>query len=103
MTQKIDGGAPVVRPPDTGNTSAAARAGSERSQPVAAASMADSVRLTGEAEGLQALERELGSVPAGIDLARVNALRSALADGRYQVDPQRIATRMLELDRDLGK
>lgn len=103
MTQKIDGGTPVVRPADTGNTSATARAGSEHSQPVAATSAADSVRLTGEAESLQALERELGSVPAGIDLARVNALRNSIADGSYQVDPQRIATRMLELDRDLSK
>ena len=79
------------------------RAGSERSQPVAATGAAGSVRLTGEAESLQALERQLGAAPAGIDVARVNALRAAIADGSYQVDAARIASGMLDLDRALTK
>ncbi|TYT26289.1 flagellar biosynthesis anti-sigma factor FlgM [Luteimonas viscosa] len=100
MTQKIDGTGPIARPPETASRPLpAARAGAERSAPVAAA---ESIRLTGEAEGLQALERELGTGPAGIDLARVNALRAAIADGSYQVDAQAVATRMLDLERQLG-
>lgn len=100
MTHKIDGGLPVARPPETAAT---ARAGSERNQPVAAAAAADSVRLTGEAEGLHALGRQLGTAPAGIDVAKVNALRTAIADGSYRADPQHIATRMLDFERELGK
>lgn len=103
MTHKIDGGLPAVRPLEASNAHAIARAGSERGQPVAAAPAADSVRLTGEAESLQALERQLGSAPAGIDVARVDAIRTSLADGSYRIDPQQIATRLLDLERELGK
>ena len=102
MTHKIDGGVPVARAPAAVNASATARAGSERSQPIAAATASDSIRLTGEAEGLQALERQLGAAPAGIDVARVNALRAAISDGSYRVDAQEVATRMLDLERQLG-
>mgnify|MGYP006193216965 CR=1 FL=1 len=98
----IDGTPPPIRPTDPAAIGAAqSRAGEERSQPVAAAPPADSVRLTGEAEGLQAMQRELGA--PGIDLAKVNEVRAALADGSYRVDPQQIATRMLALDSELGQ
>ncbi|MGH8073613.1 MAG: flagellar biosynthesis anti-sigma factor FlgM [Lysobacter sp.] len=102
MTTKIDGTPPPIRTTDPAAIGAAqSRAGEERSQPVAAAPPADSVRLTGEAEGLQAMQRELGA--PGIDLAKVNEVRAALADGSYRVDPQQIATRMLALDSELGQ
>ncbi len=102
MTHKIDAGLPVARAQAATHASATARAGGERGEPVAAAAAGDSIRLTGEAEGLQALERQLGAAPAGIDVARVNALRTAIADGSYRVDAQEIATRMLDLERQLG-
>lgn len=100
MTQKIDGGG-VSRPIENVTTGASARAGTDRTAPVAAPG-GDSLRLTGEASGLQTLARELGAAPAGIDMAKVNAVRAALADGSYQVDPAKIADRMLRLERDLA-
>lgn len=103
MTHKIEGSLPAVRPAETATTSATQRAGNERAQAVAATGAAESVRFTGEAESLQALERELGAAPAGLDMARVNALRSAIADGSYRVDAEQIASRMLDLDRALTK
>lgn len=103
MTHKIEGAQPLARPSEPVATSAADRAGAERGQPVSAASTAESVRFTGEAESLQALERQLGSAPAGIDVARVNALRAAIADGSYRVDAGQVASRMLDLDRALTK
>lgn len=103
MTYKIDGTPPATRPAENIATSAPMRAGNERAQAVSATDAAGSVRFTGEAESLQALERQLGSAPAGIDMARVNALRSAIADGTYRVDAEQIASRMLELDRALTK
>jgi negative regulator of flagellin synthesis FlgM len=102
MTHKIEGTPAAARTGDVARTVAPPRAGANRDTPVAAAAAADSVRLTGEAEGLQALERQLGAAPAGIDLAKVNALRAALADGSYKVDAQQVADRMLRLERDLG-
>ena len=102
MSHKIDSGLTAARPPDPVTASSTARAGGERGQPVAAVAPSDSVRLTGEAEGLQALERQLGAAPAGIDVARVNEVRAAIADGSYRVDAQQIANRMLALDSALS-
>lgn len=102
MTHKIDGPSPAARAAEPLATAAASRAGGERGAPVAATTAADSLRLTGEAEGLQALERQLGAAPAGIDAGRVEALRAAISDGSYQVDAQAIATRMLDFDRALS-
>ena len=98
MTQKIDGGLPRI---DSVATSATPRAGTDRTTPVAAPE-GDSLRLTGEAAGLRTLARELGAAPPGIDLAKVNAVRAALADGSYRIDPARIADRLLGLERDLA-
>ncbi|HEY5803455.1 MAG TPA: flagellar biosynthesis anti-sigma factor FlgM [Lysobacter sp.] len=105
MTNKIDGGLPAARPPEAAVTSATTRAGTsaERSEAIGATTATDSVRLTGEAEGLQALERQLGNGPASIDIARVNAVRSAIADGSYRIDAQAIASRMIDLDQQLSK
>lgn len=102
---KIEGTAMPLRPVDASATTAAhgARAGGERTAPIAATPAADSLRLTGEATGLQALERELGAAPAGIDVARVNSIRAALADGSYRVDAQAIAGRMLDLENALTR
>jgi len=102
MTHKIDN-APLPRPLESVSTRPTSRAGAEREAPVAATPPADSVRLTGEATGLQALERELGEAPASFDTARVDAVRAAIADGSYRIDPQAIADRMLSLERDLSQ
>lgn len=105
MNHKIQGLPPALsRAAETG-TAVPARnpAGAERSQPVEATPAADSMRLTGEAAGLQALQRELGSAPAGIDVEKVNAVRAALADGSYQVDPQQVADRLLAFESELLK
>jgi negative regulator of flagellin synthesis FlgM len=102
---KIEGAAAPPRPVEAGSAAAAhgARAGGERTAPIAATPEADSVRLTGEATGLQALERELGAAPAGMDAARVNEIRSSLAEGSYRIDPNAIANRMLDLENALTR
>jgi negative regulator of flagellin synthesis FlgM len=102
MTTKIDGLSPSpARVVDTTASAATARAGTDRTQPVGAAPAADSVRLTGEATGLQAaVENQLGRA-APLDMARVNAVKAALADGSYQVNPQEIANRLVALERQM--
>lgn len=101
---KIDGIGTSPRPVETVSapTVQAARGGAERSAPVAAVPATDGLRLSGEAAGLQALERELGAAPAGIDMARVNAVRASISDGSYRIDPQAIAGRMIDFDRALS-
>lgn len=102
---KIEGAVPTLRPVETTAPTAVQgnRAGAERSAPVAAAPAADSLRLTGEATGLRQMARELGEGPADIDMARVNAVRAALADGSYRIDPQAIAGRMIDMDNALSR
>ena len=99
MSQKIDGNLQVpqalcsVTTPANKpgvSTDAAAR-------PVEAA---DSLRLTGEATNLQAIERELTTAPA-IDAQRVAAVRESLQNGTYKINPDAIASRMLDLDQQL--
>jgi negative regulator of flagellin synthesis FlgM len=103
MTHKIDGTG-LTRPLENVASTAAgsARAGPDRMQP-SAAPEGDSLRLTGEASGLQAMAHKLAAGPAGIDQARVEAVRAAIAAGTYQIDPARIADGLLGLERDLAR
>ena len=100
MSHKIEGTPPpAVR--STGPVGGrVAPAGADRSSPVEAAQAGDSLRLTGEATSLQAMQRELSAAPA-IDTARVQAVREALENGSYQINPDAIAKRMLDLDGQL--
>jgi negative regulator of flagellin synthesis FlgM len=61
----------------------------------------DSVSLTETAARLQVLENRLKDDP-GVDSKRVEALRQAIADGSYRVDPQRVADRLLAFEQALG-
>jgi negative regulator of flagellin synthesis FlgM len=73
-----------------------------RTEPGIASSPVDSsVTLTDAARRLAALERVIAGVP-DVDLARVEELRSAIESGRYTVDADRIASRLLDLERELS-
>ena len=75
MSQKIDGGiAPSTQVRQVATPTRTAAAGNGAGRPVEAA---DSLRLTGEATSLQALQRQLSTAPA-VDNARVQAVREAL-------------------------
>ena len=56
--------------------------------------------LTSEAAGLLKLEESLAEIP-DIDSARVAALKSAIADGSYQPDPEKIVDRLLNIEKDI--
>ncbi len=60
----------------------------------------DRVSLTGDASRLQELERELGSQPV-VDSQRVDAVRSAVENGTFEVNPERIAEKMMSLEQAL--
>ncbi|RRN55385.1 flagellar biosynthesis anti-sigma factor FlgM [Pseudoxanthomonas sp. SGNA-20] len=101
MSQKIEGSLPPQAVRSTVQVGRTAAAGADRSEPVEATRAGDSLRLTGEAASLQALQRELAVTPA-VDAARVAEVRQALESGSYRIDPAKIADRMLEMDRLLG-
>ena len=59
------------------------------------------VLITGAARSLAALEAQLRELPV-IDASRVAEVQKRLEEGRYTVDPQRIADRLLRLENALG-
>ncbi|MBN6150116.1 flagellar biosynthesis anti-sigma factor FlgM [Xanthomonas sp. AmX2] len=104
MSQKIEGNSPTPAALRTTavNTKAATGVSDDgRTRAVDATAAADSLRLTGEASGLQTLQRELSTAPA-VDEARVQSVRDALQNGSYKINPDAIASRMLDLDRQLS-
>jgi negative regulator of flagellin synthesis FlgM len=60
------------------------------------------VHLTGAARGLAAIEHSLRALPA-VDELRVAAVKQRLQDGSYEVDPQRVADRLLRMEADLAR
>ncbi|MBK6599819.1 MAG: flagellar biosynthesis anti-sigma factor FlgM [Proteobacteria bacterium] len=62
---------------------------------------AKDVTITETARHMATLEKALAGLPAINDL-RVAAVRRAIDEGRYQVDSDRVAIKLLASDRDLA-
>lgn len=61
----------------------------------------DSVQLSPEVLALQKVESQLQGVPE-VDAERVEAIRSAIEDGSYEINYERLASRLSSLERLLG-
>jgi negative regulator of flagellin synthesis FlgM len=61
---------------------------------------ADSVHITQSARSLQALSQAVQDTP-DVDTARVSAVQQQIESGQYTVNPDRIASRLLQLEQDL--
>lgn len=57
----------------------------------------DLLDLTGQAKELQTLQQDLAKSPE-FDAARVSELKEAIADGRYEVNAERIADKLLDIE-----
>jgi len=66
----------------------------------AAATSTSPVRITDQARQLAALEQALSDVPV-VNEARVAAIRDAIEQGQYQVNPERIADKLLRTEQEL--
>lgn len=60
----------------------------------------DSVQISAQAQALAAMEGKLKDIP-DVNQKKVNELREAINGKRYNVDPERIAEKMLKADDDL--
>lgn len=60
----------------------------------------DSVSITSVGQGLTA-GREAGASTAAVNEEKVAAISNALQSGRYMIDPERVAQKILQLDRQL--
>ena len=74
--------------------------GAAAGQPAGTTGSGDRVSLTGQARQLRELETQLASQPV-VDAERVAAVRSAVEDGTFTVNPHRIAEKMISLEQAL--
>lgn len=61
----------------------------------------DQVSLTPTAQQLRGLEQQIADQPV-VDSQKVNAVKEALANGSFEINPERIATKMMSLEKALG-
>jgi negative regulator of flagellin synthesis FlgM len=100
----------AVTPANSGRSGGAQAAGQNDTlsskQPAAVASpteqasaskSGESVQLSREAQQLQKISEKLRDQPS-VDKERVAQLKQAIADGSYQVDSQRVASKLLNFE-----
>ncbi len=66
------------------------------------AAAGDKLSLSAQADRLSTLTRIAAASP-DIDTAKVEALRAQIAEGNYEIDADRLASSMLQADRQLGR
>lgn len=59
------------------------------------------IQITDQARQLAALESAVQAMPV-VDDARVAEIRNAIEEGRYEVAPERIADKLLSMEKDFG-
>jgi negative regulator of flagellin synthesis FlgM len=87
---QVGGGAPVSRTRDA--TSEGRKADTT--------GQVSNIDVSDTARTLAALENHIGALPV-VNESRVDAVRRAMDEGRYHVDPQRVADKMLRFEVDL--
>lgn len=70
---------------------------STRQTPAAQPSARDQVVLSEQAQGLQKLQASLNDLPE-VDSDRVKAIRQAIAEGKFEINAERIAENLLKQD-----
>lgn len=91
------------RPVQTGAEKPVSRAGDATPAVPASTAAAGSspVSITDQARRLASLEQAVQSLPV-VNEARVAEIRLAIEEGRYQVNPERIADKLLRTEQELS-
>ncbi|MDH3325579.1 MAG: flagellar biosynthesis anti-sigma factor FlgM [Gammaproteobacteria bacterium] len=63
----------------------------------AAPAASDTVSITGTASQLQALEKQLASLPV-VDVQRVDSVKREISNGTFEINPPRIADKMIQIE-----
>jgi negative regulator of flagellin synthesis FlgM len=104
VSSKINGYAPAEPLlPIKGSNSNAGVADKAQSEAKAAPSTeqtGDTVTLTDSARTLQKIEETVAKAPV-VDAAKVAFVKQAVQSGSYQIDPRRVADKLLQFERGL--
>ncbi len=102
MSNEINGlGAPQTPKAGTARQEKAERNGDAQGKAADSQAAGDTVTLTDTASRLKSLENTLSDLPS-VDSGKVAAFREAIMNGSYQVDPGRVADKLLKFERNLG-
>jgi negative regulator of flagellin synthesis FlgM len=63
---------------------------------------AENVQISGGARNLASLEQAVKDLPA-VNTAKVAQISAAIAQGTYTVNPQHIADRLMQMDKELSR
>ncbi|WP_156762929.1 flagellar biosynthesis anti-sigma factor FlgM [Woeseia oceani] len=85
---------------DATSTGESRRAEEHRQAPDSTAG-SDTVELTSGAKLLERLDKTLSSLP-DIDASRVEAVKTAIAKGDYEIDASKIADALIRSEREFG-
>lgn len=94
---KIDGSARTQAP--AGDITQTKR-GDAPAQKAGSSSAQDRVQISGLSTQLQALETGIGEA-SGFDAAKVEAIKQAISEGRYTINPEAIADKLIASTREL--
>lgn len=98
---KIDNSGKPLSPGTSGTRQSTAKAPVPENRPAAGAPpVDDNVELTSSSLKLSALEGNLGG-QAVIDSARVNEIRQAIAEGKFKINPDAIADKLVASVKEL--
>jgi len=97
---KINGGGSIKPVNPTGVPEVAAGKAGAAQTPATPAAARDKVQITSLSAQLAQLEKMLNDVGV-VDAARVDAVKQAIAEGRFQIDSEVVADKLLTTVRDL--
>ena len=101
MASKISGVDTRTGPVGSGRAVERVRDATTGARTQSGATAQGDVHITGTAAHLADLEQQVKDMPA-VDEARVAAISSALAEGRYKIAPDQIADRLMQLEQALA-
>lgn len=86
----------------TNRSAARSEPGASRSDSVGESKNSrDSVSLSQQGKAIGQLHQEMASQPS-FDAAKVAAIKEAIANGSYRVDPEKLADNMMKFENELG-
>ena len=84
----------------TGMNAKGAPAQTAPAAPAPSAQKSDSVSITAQAQQIQNVQAKMADMPE-IDQKKVDAIKAAIAEGRYKIDPEKLATNIANFENDL--